>query len=92
MLLLDNGEMVMDDEEGYEGMPPLKEKETDSSEEFPTNEQLGLVVQRVLATQIKEDDGQQRENIFYTHCHIKDKVCSLIINPGSCTKIGRAHV
>ena len=70
MVLLENGEVVTDEEDGYEGMPPLEEDEADSSEELLANEQLGLVVRRVLATQIKEEDGQQKENIFYTCCHI----------------------
>jgi len=35
--------------------------------------------------QIKEDDvDQQRENIFHTRCHIQNKVCSMIIDGGSC--------
>jgi hypothetical protein len=30
---------------------------------------------------------QQRENIFHTRCLINDKVCSMIIDSDSCTKI-----
>ncbi|KAA3477709.1 putative LRR receptor-like serine/threonine-protein kinase [Gossypium australe] len=30
------------------------------------------------------DDEQQRENIFHTWCHIQGKVCSVIIDGGSC--------
>jgi hypothetical protein len=38
--------------------------------------------------QIKEDDvDQQRENIFHTRCHIQNKVCSMIINGGSCANV-----
>ncbi|XP_027156445.1 uncharacterized protein LOC113757283 [Coffea eugenioides] len=87
MLLLDNGEVVTDEEDSCEGMLSLEEDETDSCEELPTNEQLGLVVRRVLTMQIKEEDGQQQENIFYTRCHIKGKVCSLIIDPESSTNV-----
>jgi hypothetical protein len=36
----------------------------------------------------KEDDmEQQRENIFHTGCHINNKVCSMIIDGGSCTNV-----
>ena len=43
---------------------------------------------RILSAQIKEDDDQQqRENIFHTRCHINNKVCSLIIDGGSCTNV-----
>jgi hypothetical protein len=27
------------------------------------------------------------ENIFYTQCYIENKVCSLIINSGSCANV-----
>lgn len=87
MLLLENGEVVTDEEDSYKGVPSLGEKDADSSEEIPTNEQLDLVVQKVLTAQVKEENGQQRENIFYTRCHIKGKVCSLIIDPRSCTNV-----
>jgi len=30
---------------------------------------------------------QQRENIFHTRCLINDKVCSMIIDSGSCTNV-----
>ncbi|MCR2848146.1 retropepsin-like aspartic protease, partial [Heyndrickxia coagulans] len=41
--------------------------------------------------QIKEDDAtQQRENIFHTRCHVQNKVCSLIIDGGSCTNVASA--
>ena len=29
----------------------------------------------------------QRENIFHTRCHVKDKVCSVIVDGGSCTNV-----
>ncbi|XP_071902682.1 uncharacterized protein [Coffea arabica] len=74
MLLLENGEVVTDEEDSYKGVPSLGEKDADSSEEIPTNEQLDLVVQKVLTAQVKEENGQQRENIFYTRCHIKGKL------------------
>ena len=32
-------------------------------------------------------DEEQRENIFHTRCHIKDKVYNLIIDSGSCTNV-----
>jgi hypothetical protein len=44
----------------------------------------GLVIRRALKMQIKEDDvDQQRENIF----HIQNKVCSMIIDGGSCANV-----
>jgi len=45
-----------------------------------------LVVQRVLNAQIDVSD-EQRENIFHTRCQIRDKVCGMIIDNGSCTNV-----
>jgi len=45
-----------------------------------------LDVQRVLNAQIDVSD-EQRENIFHTRCHIRDKVCGMIIDNGSCTNV-----
>jgi len=46
------------------------------------------VIKRSLGVQTKEDDmKQQRENIFHTRCLINDKVCSMIIDSGSCTNV-----
>jgi hypothetical protein len=50
-----------------------------------------LVIRRALNMQIKEDDvDQQRENIFHTRCHIQNKVCSMIIDGGSCANVASA--
>ena len=47
-----------------------------------------LVARRALSAQVKEDDmEQQRENIFHTRCHINNKICSMIIEGGSCTNV-----
>lgn len=46
------------------------------------------MVQHALNTQIKVDEmEQQRKNIFYASCHVKYKVCSLIIFGESCTNV-----
>ena len=36
--------------------------------------------------QAKEEEVQ-RENIFYTRCMIHDKLCSMIIDGGSCANV-----
>jgi hypothetical protein len=46
------------------------------------------VIRRALNIQIKEDDvDQQWKNIFHTQCHIQNKICSMIINKGSCANV-----
>ena len=39
-----------------------------------------------LNMQVKEEDNEvQRDNIFHTRYHVNNKVCSVIIDSGSCT-------
>ena len=46
-----------------------------------------LVVKRTLRLEAMNEEDQQRENIFYTRCHVNNKICSLIIDGGSCTNV-----
>ena len=85
MVVLDNGDIESvsssDDE-----MPPLE----DCSDVDITNPGRGemLVTRRALNIQPKEDgDEVQREHIFHTRCHVNNKVCSMIIDSGSCTNV-----
>ncbi|XP_027156432.1 uncharacterized protein LOC113757267, partial [Coffea eugenioides] len=89
MIILPNGEFLTDDEDEKEELPSLEEEE-EEEEALPVDERVGLVVRRALATQVKAADHAQRENIFYTRCYIKGKVCSLIIDGGSCANVASA--
>ena len=85
MILLDNGDIESvsssDDE-----MPPLEDC-SDVEIAQPVHGNI-LVTRRALSIQPKEDDDvEQREHIFHTRCHINDKVCSMIIDSGSCTNV-----
>ena len=84
MIMLNNGEIETEDE-GSEYMPPLE----DTSDCEYAAEGNALVIMRALNVQIKEEesDDVQRENIFHTRCHVKDRVCSLIIDGGSCVNV-----
>ena len=79
MLMRPNGEYETDEEE-----------EKDRGEELDVEEvreTLGLVAvtRRALSTQAKSEEDAQRENIFYARCKVGDKICSLIVDGGSCT-------
>ena len=85
MVLQDNGEIVTDNEDSdTDDMPPLEDI---SGEEYSAPDALTLVARRALSLQAKEEDEVQRENIFHTRCYVKDKVCSVIIDGGSCTNV-----
>ena len=86
MVLRDNGEIETDDEDEIESMPPLEDAD---DEEYAAQGEL-LVARRALNMQVKEEDEVQRENIFHTRCHINGKVCSVIIDGGSCTNVASA--
>jgi hypothetical protein len=84
MALQANGEIVTDDENSNtDDMPPLE----DVSEEYLSPDALTLVARRALSLQAKGVDEVQREFIFHTRCYVKDKVCSVIIDGGSCTNV-----
>ena len=50
------------------------------------------MVRRLLGNACKELDDSQRENIFHSRCLIEGKVCSLIIDSGSCTNAVSARL
>ncbi|XP_056854299.1 uncharacterized protein LOC130503756 [Raphanus sativus] len=66
------------------------EEEVSESEEerveMPTRGEL-LVTRRTLNLQAKTDGNEQRENLFHTRCMVHGKVCSLVIDGGSCTNV-----
>jgi hypothetical protein len=68
-------------------MPELVDASDDDGVEYPVKGE-SLVARRAFNTQIKIDDmEQQRENIFHTRCYVNNKVCSMIIDGGSCTNV-----
>ncbi|XP_042465802.1 uncharacterized protein LOC122048277 [Zingiber officinale] len=87
MIILDNGEIETEEEdEGNESTPSVE----DTSDVELAVDGQALIVLRALHMQAKEDDdGLQRENIFNTRCHVKDRVCGLIIDGGSCVNVWR---
>jgi hypothetical protein len=88
MVIRDNGEIESENEEDVGDMP-LVEDASEGEEEFGAEHgvMLGLVTRRALSLQACEEEAVQRENIFHTRCHVKDKVCSVIIDGGSCTNV-----
>ncbi|XP_012829807.1 PREDICTED: uncharacterized protein LOC105950964 [Erythranthe guttata] len=51
-----------------------------------------LVARRALSAQGKEEENNQRENIFHTRCFVNGKVCSVIIDGGSCTNVASTEL
>ena len=51
-----------------------------------------LMVRRLLGSQMQPLDDTQRENIFHTRCIINGKLCSLIVDGGSCTNVASSRL
>ena len=84
MILWDNGEIVTEDETEENEMPPLEDV---GDEEYIAPGELTLVAKKAMSVHVKEDEAVQQENIFHTRCYVQDKVCSMIIDGGSCTHV-----
>ena len=83
MVMRDNGEIETDNESNSDSMPSLEDA---GDEEYAVQGEL-MVARRALSVQAKEDNEMQRDNIFHTRCHVQNKVCSVIIDGGSCTNV-----
>ncbi|XP_016734050.1 uncharacterized protein [Gossypium hirsutum] len=82
MVIRADGEIETEDEEEND---PESNSEVEEDLEQPVEGEL-LVVKRSLSLQSVEDE-QQRENIFHSRCQVQGKVCSIIIDGGSCTNV-----
>ena len=51
-----------------------------------------FMVRILLGNACKDLDDTQKENIFHSRCLIEGKVCSLIIDSGSCTHVVSARL
>ena len=81
MVIRADGEVESEEEDENEPEMPSDDEDL----ELPVEGEI-LAVKRGLSIQSVETD-QQRENIFHTRCHIQGKVCSMIIDGGSCTNV-----
>ena len=52
----------------------------------------GLLVVRCMLGQVQKDLESQRENTFHSRCLINNKLCSLIIDSGSCVNVASTRV
>ncbi|KAF8092057.1 hypothetical protein N665_0425s0001 [Sinapis alba] len=73
MILLESGELI-------------SEASGEEVVDYPVHGLL-LITRRSLKVQSTPEEHDQRENLFHTRCLVYDKVCSLIIDGGSCTNV-----
>ncbi|CAA7060983.1 unnamed protein product [Microthlaspi erraticum] len=84
MIIRDNGEV--ESEEEIIVYKPEQEPEQEEYEAVPVMGKL-LVARRILSAQVQTPKEAQRENLFHLRCLVQEKVCSLIIDGGSCTNV-----
>jgi len=51
-----------------------------------------LMIRRLLGSQLQALDQSQRDNMFHTRCYINGKLCSLIVDSGSCTNVASSRL
>jgi hypothetical protein len=84
MIALGNGEY--ESEASDEEVPPLEDT---SDCEYAVKGEALVVMRALNAHAVEDEEGyvEQRENIFHTRCLVKEKVCSMIIDGGSCVNV-----
>ncbi|KAG7563749.1 Retrotransposon gag domain [Arabidopsis suecica] len=85
--------MILTSSGDYESQDEQEEgsDEHDEDVEYPDVGEL-LVIRRTLSMFVNPEEKVQRENIFHTRCTIKNKVCNLIIDGGSCTNVASKYM
>ncbi|XP_041011314.1 uncharacterized protein LOC121255093 [Juglans microcarpa x Juglans regia] len=90
MVINAQGELESENEEEVDNddMPSMEDADDEQ------NAVVGdlLVARRVLNVQVKEEESNQRENLFHTRCFVNNKVCSVIFNGGSCTNVASTYL
>jgi len=82
MLLKEDGEIIS--ESSSEFSPSNDEQEYEEERESGGD---FFMIRRMLDSQAVKLDDYERENIFHARCLIQGKLCSLIIDGGSCTNV-----
>ncbi|XP_024011381.1 uncharacterized protein LOC112086641 [Eutrema salsugineum] len=78
--------MILKDDGEWESTAESEAESHSEHEELPAHGSL-LVSRRSLSVQAKAIEEEQRENLFHSRCLVQGKVCSLIIDGGSCTNV-----
>ena len=85
MLIKENEDLEQEEEEYVVNDEGGEEEEDGENGEF-------VMIKRMLGNQSKEEESNQRENLFHTRCLVQGKICSLIIDGGSCPNVASTHM
>ncbi|XP_052477139.1 uncharacterized protein LOC128032565, partial [Gossypium raimondii] len=85
MVILPNGEIESEEEIDKNEEEINNPFDNEDEIEFAVEGEM-LVVKRSLSAQSSIGEPQ-RENLFHTRCYVHGKVCSVVIDGGSCTNV-----
>ncbi|KAG7556907.1 Zinc finger CCHC-type superfamily, partial [Arabidopsis suecica] len=85
--------MIITNSGEYESQDELDDETIERNDdiEYPDSGET-LVIRRVLSAFVNPEEKVQRENIFHTRCTVRNKVCNLIIDSGSCTNVASKYM
>ncbi|XP_013650755.2 uncharacterized protein LOC106355327 [Brassica napus] len=85
--------MILKADGEYESQDEAEVETIVSDEEVVDYAETGeLLVTRRSLSALFDPETIQRENIFHTRCSVEQKVCSLIIDGGSCTNVASKYL
>lgn len=90
MVINAQGELESENEEEVENVDMPSLEDADDEQNVVAGDLL--VTRRVLNVQVKEEESNQRENLFHTRCFVNNKVCSVIIDGGSYTNVASTYL
>ncbi|XP_010530494.1 PREDICTED: uncharacterized protein LOC104807077 [Tarenaya hassleriana] len=85
-----NRVMILTDAGEYESMDEDEVEKVQEEIEYPDSGEL--LTRRVLSAMTNPEETAQRETIFHSRCTVRNKVCGLIIDSGSCTNVASAYM
>ena len=89
--MVHEGVVLSDHSSQRSRFPNSSRSPSEEESESPCEGDLS-VVRRMLGQVLKPFNESQRENIFHTRCLINDKLCSLIVDGGSCANVASTRV
>jgi hypothetical protein len=89
MIVNERGEWESESDPGDEGPRFDEEIESEETEKIQPDEGDNncFISRRVLSVPATKEDNNQRHNLFHTRGMIKEKLCSIIVDNGSCNNI-----
>jgi len=92
-MMVKGGQVVSNhsDQSSRSNSPSPSKTPSDNEYEIPCEGDL-LVIRQMLDTIPKPLEDTQRENIFHIRCLINNKLCSMIIDGGSCANVASTRV